>query len=344
MTMSRRPPLRLVAAALALAAAAAGCAGNSPPEPRPAVPDTVSAVRGVHDPVIAKENGVYWVYSTGRGVPIRRSRDLLHWDSVGRVFTNATPPWALDSVPGVQFPWAPDIAYFNGRWHLYYSLSTFGSQRSAIGVATNAVLDPSDARYRWEDQGQVVKSVTGDSHNAIDPNVAFDADGAPWLAWGSFWTGIKMRRLDPATGKLSATDTTLHSLAARGTFGAIEAPFIVRRGAWFYLFVSFDACCQGSASTYNVRVGRASAITGPYVDRAGVAMMNGGGTVVLAGSGRVRGPGHNAVLQDGDRDYMVHHFYDDLARGTPTLQIRPITWSEDGWPQVGEPLALPPTR
>ncbi len=354
-----RPPAphRALAAALLLAAALAGCGGGNgpaspttptPTPPTPPTPAPVNHVRGVHDPVVAKENGVYWLFHTGHGVPIRRSTDLVTWDTAGRVFAANTPAWASTAVPGVEFPWAPDISYFNGRWHLYYSLSTFGSQRSAIGVATNATLDPRDARYRWEDQGVVVTSAPGVSDfNAIDPNLALDAQGRPWLSWGSFWGGIMLRRVDPATGKLATTgDTTTYNVAARSGLNAyaIEAPTIVREGDWYYLYASYDFCCRGAASTYHVRVGRSRQITGPYVDRAGVSMAEGGGTTVLEGSGRVRGPGHQTVLADGANRFLIHHFYDEQANGVPTLQVRRLTYGADGWPQVGEPLAAPPAR
>ncbi|HEY0778972.1 MAG TPA: family 43 glycosylhydrolase, partial [Gemmatirosa sp.] len=119
---------------------------------------------------------------------------------------------------------------------------------------------------------------------------------------------------------------------------AVEAPYIVRHGAYYYLFASYDRCCQGTASTYNVRVGRATAITGPYLDMSGTDLVAGGGTVVLAGSGNVYGPGGESVLVDGTQFYLAHHYYDGLANGTPTLQIRPITWSAADWPVIGAPL------
>src|SRR5207244_9147689 len=110
--------------------------------------------------------------------------------------------------------------------------------------------------------GLVIESVTTDNYNCIDPNFVLDADGAGWLAFGSFWSGIKMRRLDNATGKLSTDDTTLYSLAQRSiNSGAIEAPFIIRKGDFYYLFVSFDFCCQGRNSTYHVMVGRSETVT-----------------------------------------------------------------------------------
>lgn len=366
-TATPRTPRRIAtravthAAALTLGTLAACGSGGGDAPTTPTVPVTpvtppttvVSAVRNVSDPGIAKENGVYVVMSTGPGIPIRRSRDLMQWDAAGQVFASGLPPNASTTVPGVQFPWAPDLSYFNGSWHLYYALSTFGSQRSAIALATSPTLDPAVATTRWTDQGVVLQSVPGSStFNAIDPNVAFDAQGAPWLSWGSFWGGIKLARLDASTGRLSTTDATVYSLAARQgtspstTVGpsdaqAIEAPYIVRHNGYFYLFASYDLCCRGTASTYNVRVGRATQITGPYLDMNGTDMAAGGGTPVLVSTGTVRGPGGESVLVDGDQYYLVHHFYDSDANGTPTLQTRPITWDARDWPTIGAPLATP---
>ena len=130
------------------------------------------------------------------------------------------------------------------------------------------------------------------------------------LSFGSFWGGIKLRKLDHSTGKLSSQDPTLYSLASRPRTaqlpGAIEAPAIIRKNGYYYLFVSFDFCCRGKDSTYNIRVGRARRVTGPYIDRSGKPMMEGAGTLVVAGQGRWAGPGHCAVLRKR-RDTLVYH-------------------------------------
>jgi arabinan endo-1,5-alpha-L-arabinosidase len=307
----------------------------------------------VHDPAIIKQGDTYYVFSTGNGISMRRSTDLVNWEPLPPVFADLPgmlPPWAADEVPGARSIWAPDIAYFNRAYHLYYSLSTFGSNRSVIGLATNETLDPTAPNYRWVDRGKVVESFSGVStHNAIDPNVVFDERRQPWLNWGSFWGGVKMRKLDPNTGLTSREDTTLYSLAARTSIEAtqgnnrprsVEAPFIIRRGDYYYLFLSFDRCCAGVRSTYNIRVGRSEEVTGPYVDAIGVPMTRGGGTVVLAGYGRVRGPGHNSILTEGETHYLVHHYYDAEDGGRPRMHIRPLTWTEDGWPIAGEQLTI----
>jgi arabinan endo-1,5-alpha-L-arabinosidase len=251
----------------------------------------------------------------------------------GDVFAHL-PEWAVKDVPGLRGLWAPDVSYFNGKFHLYYSVSTFSSNRSSIGLATNETLDPASDKYRWVDQGKVIGSNVTDDWNAIDPDVVFDEHNQPWLAFGSFWGGIKLRQLDASTGKLSSQDQTLYSLASRPTPGAIEAPNIIRKNDYYYLFVSFDFCCRGKDSTYNVRVGRARRLTGPYLDRTGKAMMDGGGTLVVAGTGRWAGTGHSAVLQEKDRDWLVYHAYDTEWHGVSTLRISALRWDSQGWPTI----------
>jgi len=293
----------------------------------------------VHDPAMIKQGDTYYIFSTGDeryhqgNIQIRTSTDLVSWKLIGSVF-ETKPDWIaaeLGSTPPNL--WAPDIVYLNGKYYLYYAGSSFGTNNSVIGLATNATLDPKSPDYKWVDEGMVIRSRPSFSWNAIDPNLAFDAEGAPWLALGSFWTGIKMQRIDSSTGKLSATDTKLYSLASRGG-GPIEAPAIVYRDGYYYLFVSFDFCCRGVNSTYKIVVGRSQAITGPYVDRDGKPMMQGGGTLVLASKDRYRGPGGQVVYLDSGTYRLVHHYYDTLDNGAPKLQIHDLTWTSDGWPAV----------
>jgi len=248
---------------------------------RPELLGLTGDVEGVHDPAIIKEGASYYVFCTGGRpgagvIPIRTSKDLRAWTLSGSVF-ESLPAWATKEIPGARGAWAPDISFFNGRYHLYYAVSTFGSRNSAIGLATNQTLDPARPEYHWVDEGMVLRSFQDkDDWNAIDPNLFVENPRSVWLNWGGFWGGIKMRRLDPRTGKLSTEDTTLYSLASRPRTppigGSIEAPFLIRHGGWFYLFVSFDRCCRGVNSTYNVVVGRSRKVTGPYVDKTGKPM------------------------------------------------------------------------
>ena len=296
-----------------------------------------------HDPAMTREGKTYYVFSTGDenglnegNIQIRKSDDLAYWQLVGTVF-ETTPAWIVEEL-GSRPPnlWAPDICYFNGKYQLYYAGSRFGSNNSVIGLATNVTLDIKSPDYKWVDQGMVIRSRSSDNFNAIDPSVIFDAEGGAWLSFGSFWDGIKMRRLDAETGQLATEDTTLYALASRGG-GPIEAPAIVYHDGYYYLFVSFDFCCRGARSTYRIMVGRATSVTGPYTDRDGKPMSLGGGSLVLAGDDRLVGPGGQSVFVEGDTSRLVYHAYKKALNGMAQLQVRDITWSEDGWPSTGQP-------
>ncbi len=304
-------------------------------------------ITGTHDPVIMREGETYYVYSTGSDTPgsavlVRTSPDLIHWTKRGHVF-DKMPGWATKAVPGVEGMWAPDIAKVGGRYLLYYSLSTFGSNRSAIGLATSAALDPKAPNYGWRDEGLVVMSTPESDFNAIDPNHVIDREGRHWLSLGSFWTGIKLFELDPKTGKLLRPAAKPFSLARRrapaGGPAPAEAPFIVSRGGDYYLFVSYDYCCKGANSTYYTVVGRSKNIKGPYVGKDGSRLMDGEGTIFLRADlqekQRFRGPGHNGFLHDKDgKDYVVYHAYDKESKGVPTLRVSPVRWTADGWPEA----------
>ncbi len=294
-------------------------------------------IQRIHDPVMAKEGDTYYVFSTGARLVIICSPDMVTWEFCGRVFERP-PQWISAFNREVGDLWAPDISFFDGKWHLYYAGSSMGSQNSVIGLATNVTLDPQHPDYAWVDEGEVLHSTPGGNWNAIDPNLAFDTAGQPWLLFGSYWDGIKLRKIDPATGKLATDDTTLYALASRRGSGqgteAIEAAYLTHRGDYYYLFVSFDACCQGRDSTYNVRVGRATEITGPYVDRDGVPMLEGGGTQILFPYDQWRGPGHNAIFVEDGVYWLVYHAYDAQQNGISKLRLEALTWDEDGWPHA----------
>jgi arabinan endo-1,5-alpha-L-arabinosidase len=328
----------LVAAGLAISPAASGspiatesAAGSAPSGTTAAAlaaypnPGLVTGSTDVHDPEVVKSPaGSYLLAATGNGIALKTSTDRTQWNNAGAAFPNGVP-WAHTYTNGSNHVWAPDISYANGRYYMYYSASTFGSNRSAIFLATSTT----GAQGSWTNQGLVIESRTSDNWNAIDPNLVVDQSGRWYLSFGSFWSGLKMIRLDPATGKRSGTE--FHSIAGRNG-GAIEAPTVHYRNGYYYLFVSFDTCCQGANSTYRVMVGRSTSVTGPYVDRAGRAMNSGGGTEILAGHGSIHGPGHQAVLADSDADALFYHYYTDS--GAPRLGINLLAYDGAGWPYV----------
>jgi arabinan endo-1,5-alpha-L-arabinosidase len=293
---------------------------------------------GTHDPSMIHVANKYYLFATGGFLGVRSSTNLAQWSNSGNVFS-ALPAWIKTALgQSISDLWAPDVSYVNGTYRLYYSGSTFGSNHSVIGLATNTTLDPQNAAYKWVDQGLVIESnPAGSKHdwNAIDPNATIDEAGNWWLVFGSFWSGIKLRRLDTATGKPSSADTTLYGLASHS--GGIEAPSIVWHNGFYYLFVSYDACCKGVDSTYRTMVGRSTAITGPYTDADGKAMLQGNAVQLLAKDGRYIGPGGGSAFRDGNLYYYAYHYYDGQMNGASQLMLRPIDWKND-WPELAPPL------
>jgi arabinan endo-1,5-alpha-L-arabinosidase len=290
-------------------------------------PIAVNGDTGVHDPSVVKTpGGTYIAAYTGANIQLKTSTDRITWRNAGAAFPNGAS-WTTGYTGGSNQLWAPDISYHNGLYYMYYAASSFGSSHSGIFLATSST----GASGSWTNKGLVIETTTSSNDNAIDPNLIVDDAGSWWLDFGSFWTGIKMIAINPATGMRA--DTSLRSLAQRtGSTTAIEAPYIVKHGSYYYLWVSFDLCCKGASSTYRIMVGRSTSVTEPYADRNGAAMTSGGGTQVLAGHGSIHGPGHEAVLHDVDGDVLIYHYYADS--GASYLGINHIGYDSAGWPFV----------
>lgn len=290
------------------------------------------AASRAHDPsTIVREGNVYWSFSTGLGVKSHFATNLLNWQ-VGPPVMPKMPAWVREVVPDQRgHYWAPDIIRAGDRWLLYYSVSSFGKNTSAIALATTPTLDPKNPAFKWTDEGIVVRSYRTNNFNTIDPAATFDAEQRLWLVFGSYWSGIKLVELDSKSGKRIAPDSPVHSLAWNDN---IEAPFIHRRGTNYFLFVNWGQCCKGTNSTYEIRVGRSDKITGPYRDREGKDLIGGGGTLVLGTEGRFIGPGHAGIVNDGAQDWFSFHYYDGENRGRPALAVRKLSWDKEGWPLV----------
>ncbi|WP_229675645.1 glycoside hydrolase family 43 protein [Saccharibacillus kuerlensis] len=279
---------------------------------------------GAHDPTIMKEGNSWYVFSTGEGIQGLRSDDGKNFYRIPQIFLTA-PSWWKNYVPN-QKPmdvWAPDVKSYNGKVWMYYSISTFGSNVSAIGLASASSIGAGS----WKDEGIVLSTNGTQNYNAIDPELVIDANGEPWLAFGSFWSGLKLTKLDKNTMKPTGSLTSI----ARRTVndGAIEAPSITYHNGYYYLFASIDKCCSGVNSTYKMVYGRSKSITGPYVDKNGVSMMNNGGTILDAGNARWKGPGGQDIY---NANLIVRHAYDAEDEGRPKLMISDLKWTSDGWP------------
>jgi arabinan endo-1,5-alpha-L-arabinosidase len=316
---------------------AAVCAATATAYPNPG---TVTGYTLIHDPSMVVRNldnpacnctgdPRYIVYGTGNVT--LTSNDRISFSYAG-LYMPVKPAWWAD-YPNL---WAPDVSFHNGKYWMYYAAATgTGNHVSAIGLATS----PSGLPGTWTDHGApLFKSTASDDFNAIDPNLLVDSSGKWWLTYGSYWSGIWMVSLDPQTGLPNGSP--VHLAERPRTAGSpgpgIEGAVVFQKGGYYYLFASFDRCCQGVNSTYNIRVGRATSPTGPYSDLAGTAMLQGGGTTILAGHGYVVGPGGESVVHDdyfGSHDLLVYHYYDSRINGTNELGINFLDFSS-GFPVV----------
>ena len=311
----------------------------------------------VHDPVMAYADSTYYIFATGMGIQQMTSKDRKTWTVKADPVMTVIPKWAHDSVPGfTHHVWAPDVIKWHNRWWLAYSCSTFGRNGSAIGLLSTRAL----ASGIWNDEGCIVTSREGrDNWNAIDPNFVIDDQDQPWLVWGSFWDGIQLARLD--TTMHIAQGEKPRTIARRYNPGApdgkkalavnpnppknptsdyagpnaIEAPFIFKHDGWYYLFVSWDYCCQGSKSNYRVAVGRSRHVEGPYLDSKGIDMRDGGGDMFLEGDKKeYEAAGHCAAYHLDGHDIFICHGYSIAHQGASILIQRPISWTADGWPRL----------
>ncbi len=349
------------------AAVAPGAGGGQGRPQMAAVGVPVVGMPFVHDPsTVVRFGRKYWVFSTGRGAPFYSSPDGVTWTREGSVFTPPASP-AADGYQGAipedvhagvpknlrDDVWAPDIIRMNGQFYLYYAVSSWGSFQSAIGLATNPVLDPKDPAYKWTDRGIAVSSNGNEDLNAIDPGVILAPDGTLWICYGSYHGSIRVTQLDPKTG-LALAPGRLGAPVA--TARESEATDIIFHDGYYYLFVNHNSCCKGKDSEYNIRVGRARAITGPYLDKHGDPMEKGGGSLFLAAHDHRIGPGHFGLVRDYDTEkadapggaegseavgaerFSVHYEADMTRNGRSVLDIRPLLWSLDGWPVAGDNL------
>lgn len=284
-----------------------------------------------HDPSTPiRQGNTWWIFSTGNGILTRHSTDLKNWTEGEPVF-KTFPAWHSEVVPQQKgHLWAPDVIRRNGKFYLYYSVSGWGKNTSAIGLATNTTLDPKDHDYLWKDEGIIISSGDKDSYNAIDPQILADDDGSLWMVFGSFWKGIQLIELDPKTGLGHPKHQEVRQLAWHET---IEASALHQHGGYYYLFVNWGLCCRGVNSTYEIRIGRSRKITGPYLDADGGELSTGGGTLFLKSEGDKIGPGHASFIEENGKTRMFFHYYDGRRFGSPALGDVPIIWNKTGWPE-----------
>lgn len=301
----------------------------------------------VHDPSIFYDPVGKAYYAYGSHFATARSTDLMHWTHItnseqqilgGSRHTVLSQTYGYTG--GDQNTWAPDVEYHDGKYYMYYSVtSAFGSNKSAIGrVASNSPTGPFN-----QNETIIVKSGGTGSPNAIDPELFYDKNGGLWMVYGSFYTGIYIKELynsgaDWGLPKESGYGT----LIWKGSKDGPEGPFIFYSSEtdYYYIITSYASL----SSNYNMNVARSKNPNGPYVDAAGrkVAADATAGNK-LAGNYRFEGAstyaalGHNSVVKTADGKYVnvLHTRYGVGTVDNPgehSLRTHQLFFNADGWP------------
>ncbi len=276
---------------------------------------------GIHDPSnIIYADGKYYVFGTGDGIYMVSSSTSTFdsWTVETSPFADGDPSWIsnyVDDFGGTY--WAPEIIYMNSTYYLYYSVS-MGERPCAIGLVTT----PSLSDPVWTDQGMVVYSDNSTAYGSIDPDVFYDQSDRLWLAYGSHLNGIVLARLGNISGK--TLNTTRYNIV---TSSDAEAAHLEYYDGYYYVFYNQNTCCAGLESSYAIYMGRSTSIGGPYYDKDGVSLNDGGGSLFLGTNGRYVGAGHFGYGEGK----LTYHFYDGNDYGAPKLMVSNLYWS-DGWP------------
>ena len=278
------------------------------------------------DPGVIKIPGAdgptFWAACTGKGFPLFKSRDLVHWTAAGHIFSAATKPaWANGNW------WAPEVHRVGDGLVAYFTALSPSRNKMCIGAARATTM-----AGPWKDIG---RPLVCDAHvSLIDANVYSGADGKRYLYYKTDGNGLRPQEKTILYGHELRADGVgfvgtrrallRNTLAWEGD--VVEAPWVIKRGSFYYLFYSGFRYCN---ATYGTGVARARSPLGPFVKKS---------KPILASNSAWAGPGHNAVVRTGGRAYIVYHAWDGAHDcddgGARKLMLDPITWS-GGWPVVG---------
>ena len=300
---------------------------------------------GVHDPSMIQDGtGKYWLFGTHN--TLATSTDMVTFTTVSSgIFSTDFSWWASKNTTGGSGRtdlWAPSVMFANGTYYQYYSIpiydtpSVAGSNKGAEAVI--ALATSPNPNGPWTDAGQIIASCGSTlgcttTYNAIDPAPFIDAAGHWWLVFGSWEDGTHLLQLDPATGLRLGTSMTTLAHRDGGEEGPFIYPKIVNGTQYYYYFAPVNVCCKADAP-YRIIIGRSTSPNGPFLDRGGLDLVNGGGTLLLSSHSNIKGPGGQSVISVGSQTLLIYHYYDNNSNGTPKLGLNYLGFDANGWPFV----------
>ncbi|SRR5690606_14119608 len=275
--------------------------------------------------VLKDEDGYYYIVTTQsnytgtvKRLPIIRSLDLVNWELVGEVFSNTNlPDWT--SKTNIHL-WAPDLVKHEGKYYVYYSANVNDSEiEMAIGVAVaDSITGP------YVDKGEPI--VTGPRFTTIDPYIFKDDDGKRYMYWGSGHEPLKVQELsNDGMSLVGERKQVLRPDPRRDYETLIEAPWVMKRGEYYYLFYSGN-----HGKNYAAMVARSTSPFGPFEK---YWEKDASKRPIIEINERYYEPGHNSVVTDeAGQDWIVYHAYDNNAPYmNRMMMIDKLEWI-DNWP------------
>lgn len=270
------------------------------------------------DPDAIRVGDDFWMiassFNRAPGLPVLHSRDLVTWEHVTNALP-AVPPREHYATPrhgsGV---WAPSLRFHDGRFVVVYPDPDHGI----------FVLTATDPRGPWSEPWCLVPG-----RGLIDPCPLWDDDGSAYLVhgWAGSRAGIRNRltvvEVDPGLRHVVGSPRTVVDGDELPGFRTLEGPKFYRRDGWYWIFAPAGGVATGWQTVF-----RARSPWGPYEHRV----------VLEQADTPVNGPHQGAWVDAPDGSDWFLHFQDRDVFGR-VVHLQPMTWDDDGWPRMGEPLA-----
>ena len=261
------------------------------------------------------------------------------WQPYECLFINK-PNWIKDEVPDNDGAfWAPEI--INEKKILYSVASNFEDGE----VSCTALAVKNEISDEWVDSGEPLtctnKELVDYDYESIDPSFIVSPNGKTFLITGGgliHGTQVDPKTFRPLSGDWFSYEDPSWKILARGPkiedeFDWVEASYIYFKDDFYYLFVNWGSCCRGVESDYNIRVGRSRNPLGPFLDKKGLDLSEGGGSLVLKSEENIRGPGHASIWIDNKGYFLAFHYYDSNRDGMSFHGEYNLLWV-NGWPKI----------
>lgn len=276
-------------------------------------------IRGFNpDPSVCRVGDDFYLVTSSfeyfPGLPIYKSKDLIHWEQIGHCLTRDSQ-LPLQTVKASEGLFAPSIRYHNG---LFYVICT-----NVFGGG-NFFCTTTDPAGEWSEPVWI-------QANTIDPDIFWDDDDTSYLVMQGA-KGISVVEIDLNTGALKGDE----HLVWDGIGGRFpEAPHIYKKDGYYYVLLGEG----GTEYMHSATIGRSKNLFGPYESCPLNPILTHANRI---GQGNpIQAVGHADLIQAADGSWwmvflgfrIIYEWTNWHILGRETF-LAPVDWPKNGWPQV----------